>query len=86
MTPLTCRELVELVTDYLEGALPDAERARFEDHIADCEHCTEYLAQMRTTTTVLGRLPSESLPAVARERLLAAFRDWKQGAGRPAPD
>ena len=83
MTPITCRELVELVTDYLEDALPAPERARFEDHIADCEHCTEYLAQMRTTIGVLGRLPAETLPDAARDRLLAAFRDWKQGAGRP---
>jgi anti-sigma factor RsiW len=83
LTPISCRELVDLVTDYLEDALPARERARFEDHLADCEHCTEYLAQMRTTIAVLGRLPSESLPDVARDRLLAAFRDWKQGAARP---
>jgi anti-sigma factor RsiW len=81
--PITCRELVELVTDYLEDALPAAERTRFEAHLADCEHCTEYLAQMRTTVAVLGRLPADSLPDAARDRLLAAFRDWKQGAGRP---
>ena len=86
MTPITCRELVELVTDYLEDALPAADRARFEDHLAECEHCTEYLAQMRATIAVLGRLPAESLPDVARDRLLAAFRDWKRGAGQAAPD
>ena len=83
MTPITCRELVELVTDYFEDALSSRERARFDEHLADCEHCTEYLEQMRTTVAVLGRLPAESLPDVARDRLLAAFRDWKQGAGRP---
>jgi anti-sigma factor RsiW len=81
--PITCRELVELVTDYLEDALPAAERARFEEHLAECEHCTEYVAQMRTTIGVLGRLPADSLPDAVRDRLLAAFRDWKQGAGRP---
>ena len=86
MTPITCRELVELVTDYLEDAVPAAERARFDAHLVDCEHCTEYLAQMRTTIAVLGRLPTESLPDPARDRLLAAFRDWKRGAGQAAPD
>ena len=79
MTSLTCRELVELVTDYLEDALPAAERARFDAPLVDCEHCTEYLAQMRTTIALLGRLPADSLPDVARDRLLAAFRDWKRG-------
>jgi anti-sigma factor RsiW len=77
VTPITCRELVELVTDYLEDALPAPERARFEDHIADCEHCTAYLEQMRETIRLTGRLREDSLDPRARDELLAAFRDWK---------
>ena len=74
---LSCQELVELVSDYLEDALSRSDRARFERHIADCPHCTAYLEQMRTTLAVLGRLEEESLPPAARDELLAAFRDWK---------
>ena len=80
--PLSCRELVELVTDYLEGALPRRERKRFERHIAGCAGCAEYLEQMRATIDALGAVTEESIPAQAREELLNAFRDWKQSAGR----
>jgi anti-sigma factor (TIGR02949 family) len=73
----TCQEMVELVTDYLEGALSARDRARFERHIAGCPHCTTYLEQMRITIRTLGRLPAESVPPDAREALLGAFRDWK---------
>ena len=76
---LSCKELVELVTDYLEGALPAAERARFEAHIAGCDACTMYLEQMRATITALGHLPPESLSPEAEAELLAAFRDWRAG-------
>lgn len=76
---LTCRELVELVTDYLEGALAGPERARFEQHLADCEGCRDYLEQMRRTVRALGHPPREPLAATERERLLALFR----GARRP---
>jgi anti-sigma factor RsiW len=75
---LTCRELVELVTEYLEGALPDEERARFEAHLAECEGCAAYLAQMRDTLRIAGRLREESIAPAARESLLRAFRDWKE--------
>jgi anti-sigma factor RsiW len=74
---LSCLQLVELVTDYLEGALSRSDRARFERHIAGCPNCTAYLDQMRRTIAVLGRLEEESLPPAARDELLAAFRDWK---------
>jgi anti-sigma factor RsiW len=74
---MPCRELVELVTDYLEDRLPARDRARFEAHIADCEYCATYLEQMRQTIRVLGRLPEESLSGAAREALLDAFRDWR---------
>ena len=74
---LTCSELVELVTDYFEGALTREDRKRFERHIADCDGCTEYVEQMRTTVLVLDKLSEETVPPAAREELLRAFRDWK---------
>ena len=74
---LACQELVELVTDYFEGALSDRDRARFEAHIAGCDDCTLYVAQMREMLTVLGGLTTESLSAEAETELLVAFRDWK---------
>ena len=80
-TALTCQELVELVTDYLEGALPVSERARFDDHIAGCEHCTAYLEQMRATIALTGRLRPEELEPATRDAMLQAFRDWRSGRG-----
>jgi anti-sigma factor RsiW len=74
---LTCAELVELVTDYLEGALGRRDRARFERHIAGCEHCTAYLDQIRRTRDALGALTPESIEPEARAALLEAFRDWR---------
>jgi anti-sigma factor RsiW len=70
--------LVELVTDYLEGILRPADRARFETHIAQCKHCRIYLDQMRTTIRLVGTLTSESLSPAAQHELLAHFRDWKR--------
>ena len=75
---LTCPELVELVTEYLEGTLPPAESARFETHLGFCGDCRDYLEQMRQTVRLAGRLSVESIPAPARQRLLAAFRSWKR--------
>ena len=76
---LACRELVELVTDYLEGALPPVERARFEEHLADCRHCRAYLDQMRRTIRALGALTEEALDPAARDELLRRFRAWRRG-------
>ncbi len=73
---VSCQELVELVTDYLEGDLSAREHARFERHIAGCPHCTAYLDQLRATLDELGELREEDLAAPVREELLAAFRDW----------
>jgi anti-sigma factor RsiW len=75
--PLACQELVELVTDYLEGRLEPVDRERFDAHIAGCDACTAYLEQMRTTLEALGRIPAESLSAQAQEELLVAFREWR---------
>jgi anti-sigma factor RsiW len=74
---LTCREFVELVTDYLEGRMAPADRARFEEHLAICAGCQTYVDQMRETLAALGRLPEEELSPPARDALLTAFRDWK---------
>ena len=76
---LACQELVELVSDYLEGALSDADRARFEAHIAGCDGCTTYVRQMRDTLALMGELTTESISPEAQADLLAAFRDWKAG-------
>lgn len=74
---LTCKELVELVTDYLEGALPHADRVRFDEHLATCPYCAIYLDQMRQTIRALGRLPEASISSEALETLLAHFRRWR---------
>ena len=75
--PLSCQEMVELMTDYLEGALSDRDRARFEAHLAACDGCSAYLDQLRETITLAGRLRAEDLSPDAEERLLAAFRTWR---------
>jgi anti-sigma factor RsiW len=77
---LSCQQLVELVTDYLEGSLPQPERVRFEAHLFLCSGCRTYVEQMRQTVRALGRLPEESIQPAVNERLLAAFRDWRRGA------
>jgi len=75
--PLACIEVVELVTDYLEGRLPARDRRRFEEHLSACDGCDAYLEQMRTTIAVAGRLREEDVPPELEERLLVAFRDWR---------
>ncbi len=76
---LTCQEFVELATDYLEEALPPEDRQRFEAHMALCPGCDIYLQQMRQTMRLLGRVTEESLPPAGKDKLLAAFREWKAG-------
>ena len=76
---LTCRELVELVTEYLEGTLAPDDRDRFEQHVVLCDGCAFYLDQMRTTIAVTGSLTEESITLEAQESLLRVFRDWKGG-------
>ena len=74
---ISCQEVVELVTGYLEGALPAAETALFEQHLNFCEGCVWYVDQLRTTVATVGRVEEEDVPDEMRERLLTAFRDWK---------
>jgi predicted anti-sigma-YlaC factor YlaD len=77
-TDLTCQELVELVTDYLEGSLSASQQARFEEHLAKCTGCQNYLAQMRLTIKLAGKLSEESITPPARDDLLGVFRNWKK--------
>ena len=75
---LACREVVELLSDYLEGALPAADRARVEAHLETCPECVAYLAQLRTTIGALGRLREDQVPVRMLERLTVAFRGWRR--------
>ncbi len=74
---LVCQEMVELITDYLEGGLSRAQRRRFEAHIAKCEHCTEYLEQMRTTIRLTGGLRAEDLTPEMNQEFAALYRRWR---------
>jgi anti-sigma factor RsiW len=76
---MPCQDLVEVITDYLEGALTLQDRLRFEEHLATCSGCRNYLEQMRATIRLTGALKVDSIPDAVREQLLAAFRDWKRG-------
>jgi anti-sigma factor RsiW len=80
---MTCRELVELVTEYLEGTLADEMRARFEDHLAVRSGCRDYLEQMRRTIAATGHLSEESLEPATRDQLLSLFNDWQRSGSRP---
>lgn len=75
-TELTCQQLVELVSDYLDDQLETVQRERFLAHLALCDPCHEYVEQMRETVAALGRLEPEHLSRTARDELLHAFRTW----------
>jgi anti-sigma factor RsiW len=79
--PLVCQQMVELITDYLEGTLPRAQHRRFEAHLAGCEHCSEYLEQMRRTIALTGRLRSEDLTEQMSAELAAIYRAWQADTG-----
>ena len=74
---MSCRELVRLITDYLEGGLSRRDRSRFERHLRDCDGCTTYVEQMRETVRLAGALSEDDLAPQARDELLEVFRDWK---------
>jgi anti-sigma factor RsiW len=76
---LSCREVVEVLDDYLEGAMAPDDRARLEQHLAGCEGCTAYLEQLRTTIRLSGRLSEETVSPEAMAPLLEAFRAWRRG-------
>jgi anti-sigma factor RsiW len=74
---ITCQEVVDLVTDYLEGALDARDAALFEQHLNFCEGCVWYVDQIRKTASLAGRVREVEVPPDVRDRLIAAFRDWK---------
>jgi len=74
---VVCQQAVELVTDYLEGALSGSARRRFEAHLAGCPHCTEYLAQMRETIRLTGRLEPEDLTPQMQDEFVELYRRWR---------
>ena len=73
---LTCQQVVELVTAYLEDVLAPADRERFEEHLVFCDGCDNYLEQIRTSVRLTGAI-EQPLPAELEERLLEAFREWR---------
>lgn len=75
---MSCREIVDLVTEYLEDALSQRERTRFEEHIAGCDGCDRTVEQYRLTIRLTGRLTEDQLSAPVRDALLEAFRGWKR--------
>ena len=76
---MPCQELVEVITDYLEGALPERDRVRFEEHLAVCAKCREYLAQFERTIAAVGVIREGDLDPDVRAGLVAAFRGWSRG-------
>jgi len=74
---LVCRQAVALMTDYLEGRLNPRDLARLEQHLAACPHCSEYLAQIRATIDVLGRVEPEDVAPEALDELVSLYRSWR---------
>jgi predicted anti-sigma-YlaC factor YlaD len=82
---IVCRELVELVTPYLEDALPLEERALVDQHLANCDGCDAYVQQMRLTIRAIGHVSEDAITSKTREDVLAIFRNWRDrqaGHGR----
>lgn len=80
----TCQEMVALITDYLERAMPPADRMRFEEHLAICDGCTNFLQEIRRTVELTGALREEQIPVDMKQKLLAVFRDWnRKRSARP---
>ena len=74
---MNCIDLVELITEYLEGAMPPAARDHVDEHLAECDGCTAYLEQCRTTIRLTGNLTQEEISPEAREALTEVFRRWR---------
>ncbi len=75
---ITCMELVELVTEYLEGTMAGPDRVRFEAHLEICDACLMYVDQMRQTIAATGSISEATIDPAARDELIAVFRDWKR--------
>ena len=74
---LTCHEIIELLSTYIEGGLTADDRSRVDEHLALCDGCTTYLEQMRETIRLCGMVTEEQVPEDEKTALLAAFRDWR---------
>ena len=74
---IVCRELVELVTPYLENVLPPDERALVDRHLDECDGCRTYVEQMRMTVRAIGHVPDEAITSQTRSEVLAIFRAWR---------
>jgi anti-sigma factor RsiW len=83
---LVCQQVVELVTDYLEGALSRPARRRFERHLASCPHCTEYLAQIRSTIRLAGRITPADLTPQMQDEFIEVYRRWRADSGDDQQD
>lgn len=75
---MSCQELVELITEYLEDSMPFWDRVRFQVHLGFCSGCRNYLNQMKQTIQTLGQLPADPIPEDIRDELLKRFRTWKK--------
>jgi anti-sigma factor RsiW len=75
-----CQQAVELVTDYIESSMSRADRRRFKAHLSSCPNCTAYLAQMRSTIELTGRLIPEELPSEVKKELIALYGQWRSGS------
>ena len=82
---LTCKELTEIVTDYLEGRLHFMEWIGFQLHVGMCRHCRAYLRQMKMTIRTAAELPPAPIPPEVRDELLKRFRNWKRTSGEREP-
>ena len=76
---LVCRQAVELMTDYLDGALSSRDRARLEEHLAECPYCGEYLAQIQATVAAAGHVEPDDLSPEALDELVSLYRQWRTG-------
>lgn len=85
MMMLSCKQITELVTDYLEGRMSLTDRMRFQVHVGMCKHCRAYLRQMKATVTALGHLPDAPMPDAVRDDLRKRFADWHAARGAKAP-
>src|SRR3954469_8466458 len=79
---LVCRDAVALLTAYLDGDLPDRDRSRLEAPLAECPHCSEYLAQIRITVDALGHVEVDALPEETVDELVVLYRKWRAGGPR----
>ena len=76
--PLTCHEVIDLLSNYIEGALTGDDRRRVDEHLALCDGCATYLEQMRETIRLSGMVSEEEVPETDKAALLDAFRDWRR--------